>query len=73
MAGKLQKSILRIGGEIKDSKGLKTGEEALFTDLQPRVLFQCIKVRGVIRAKLQPLWDYLMTKLGRNQNAEGNF
>nr|XP_058955681.1 uncharacterized protein LOC131782962 isoform X10 [Pocillopora verrucosa] len=28
------------------------------------------QVRGVIRAKLQPLWDYLMTKLGRNQNAE---
>ena len=32
MAGKLQKSILRIGEEIKDFKGLKTGEEALFTD-----------------------------------------
>ena len=27
-----KKSILRICGEIKDSKGLKTGEEALFTD-----------------------------------------
>ena len=32
VAGKLHKSILRICGEIKDSKSSKTGEEALFTD-----------------------------------------
>ncbi|XP_066028415.1 uncharacterized protein [Pocillopora verrucosa] len=28
------------------------------------------QVRGVIRAKLQPLWDYLVAKLGRNQDVE---
>nr|XP_058948968.1 lutropin-choriogonadotropic hormone receptor-like [Pocillopora verrucosa] len=28
------------------------------------------QVRRVIRTKLQPLWDYLMAKLGRNQNVE---
>ncbi|PFX14533.1 G-protein coupled receptor GRL101 [Stylophora pistillata] len=28
------------------------------------------QVRGVINAKLRPLWDYLIAKLGRNQNVE---
>ena len=32
VAGKLQKSVLRICEEIKDSKGLKTDEKAPFTD-----------------------------------------